>query len=336
MATITDVARRAGVSPTTAKRAIRTPELLAPETLERVQRAVRELAYEPDQLAAALRRGQSRTIGLIVGSVVEPFFAELIRSVGKAVRAQGYTLLVADNEYDTRNELEQLKVFAGHRVGGLILRSGYGPSNLEYLSLMQARGTAIIEVDHVFPGSPFSHVLLDNEGCVSRGVAHLADLGHRRIAALGTYDETILPDERTRVFPQVMRAHGLALPDAYQRVIAPSPGEAYRITKELLALGDPPTALFATTGNLASGAFRALKELGLRIPDDVSLLTFDNYPWTRLVEPAVDVIEQPVEAMGEAAAALVLRQLETAEAPVERQRFAGRLIVRGSSGPPKT
>lgn len=335
VANITDVARRAGVSPTTAKRAIRTPELLAPETLERVQRAVADLAYEPDQLAAALRRGQSRTIGLIVGSVVEPFFAELIRSIGNAAREQGYTLLIADNEYDARNELAQLKVFYGQRISGLILRSGYGKANLEYLNQMQARGTAVVEVDYFFPGSPFSHVLLDNEGCMHRGITYLAALGHRRIAALGTYHDTILPDERTHVFPKVMRELGLPLPECYQRVIAPTPAESYRITRELMALPEPPTALFATTGNLASGAFRALKELGLRIPEDVSLLTFDNYPWMRLVEPAIDVIEQPVETMGAAAVALVLRRLGHPDAPVEQQRFAGRLIVRGSSGPPE-
>ncbi len=336
MANINDVARRAGVSPTTAKRAIRSPELLAPETLERVRRAVAELNYEPDQLAAALRRGQSHTVGLIVGNVVEPFFAQLIRTVGKAVREEGYTLLVADNEYNTANELEQLKAFSGHRVGGLILRSGYGESNLDYLRRLQARGTAVVELDYFFPGSPFSHVMLDNEGCVRDGVSYLASLGHTRIAALGTFHETILPDERTAVFPRLMREAGLPLPRAYQRVIHPTPDNAYLLTKELMRLSEPPTALFATTGNLAHGAFRALKELRLNIPEDVSLLGFDDYSWMTLVEPAVDVIEQPVDAMGEAAAALVLREIESPNSPVERRRFSGRLIRRGSCAGPRS
>lgn len=334
MANIIDVARRAGVSPTTAKRAIRTPDLLAPETLARVRRAVAELNYEPDQLAAALRRGQSKTIGLIVGNIVEPFFAQLTRTVGKAVREAGYTLLVADNEYDVVNELGQLKAFSGHRIGGLILRSGYGPPNLEYLRRLQARGTAVVEIDYVSPGSPFSHVMLDNAGCVEAGVNYLASLGHRRIAALGTFHETILPDERSRAFPEAMRKAGLALSETYQRVIRPTPHDAYLLTKELMSLAEPPTALFSTTGNLATGAFRALRELRLTIPDEVSLLSFDNYPWTSLVEPAVDVIEQPVDAMGEAAAALVLREIETPQSPVQRQRFSGRLIRRGSCSRP--
>jgi len=334
VATITDVARRAGVSPTTAKRAIRSPELLAPRTLLKVQRAVAELEYEPDQVAATLRRGQSHTVGLIVGNIVEPFFAGLTRAIGKALRAEGYTLLVADNEYDVKNELEQLKAFSGLRVAGLILRSGYGTPNLEYLRRMQARGTAVVEIDYIFPQSPFSHVMLDNKGCVHTGVAYLASLGHKRIASLGTFHKTILPDERTLAFPAAVAELGLPLPPEYRRVIYPTPGEAYELTKELMRLPEPPTALFSTTGNLALGAFRALKELGLTIPDDVSLLSFDDYPWTQVVEPAVDVIGQPVEAMGLAAAELVLQEIRDPGRSAERLRLDGTLLRRGSCGPP--
>lgn len=295
-----------------------------------------ELNYEPDELAAALRRGQSKTIGLIVGSVVEPFFAQLIRAIGKAVRERGYTLLVADNEYNVANELEQLKAFYGNRIGGLIVRSGYGTPNREYLRRFQARGTAVIELDYFSPGSPFSHVMLDNEGCIREGVAYLKGLGHTRIAALGTFHETILPDERTGVFPRVMREAGLPLPEAYQRVIEPTPQDSYRLVQELMRLPEPPTALFSTTGNLASGAFQALRELKLKIPDEVSLLSFDNYPWTQLVDPPIDVIEQPVDAMGEAAAELVLRTIEQPGSVTEYRRFPGKLIVRSSCAAPPT
>ena len=334
MPNIIDVARRAGVSPTTAKRAIRSPELLAPETLLRVQRAIAELGYEPDQVAATLRRGQSQTVGLIVGNIVEPFFAGLTRAIGKALREEGYTLLVADNEYDVVNELEQLKAFAGLRIAGLILRSGYGTPNLEYLRRMQARGTAVVEIDYIFPESPFSHVMLDNEGCIRTGVEYLASLGHKRIASLGTFHETVLPDERTLAFPQVMREMGLSSPPEYQRVIHPTPGDAYRLTAELMRLPKPPTALFSTTGNLALGAFQALKELGSRIPEDVSLLSFDDYPWTQVVNPALDVIAQPVGAMGTAAARLVVQEIKNPERPPERLRLSGTLIRRGScTGP---
>ncbi len=340
MATIHDVAKHAGVSATTAKRAIRQPKLLAPQTLERVRRAIEELHYEPDQLASALRSGQNNTIGLVVGSIVEPFFAQLTRTIGRATREKGYTLIIADSEYDAELELQQLKRFYGNRVGGLIIRSGYGESNLEYLLRMQQRGTAIVEVDHFYPGSSFSHVMLDNEKGVIAGVEYLVNLGHKRIAALGTYDPIILSDERSQAFPKAMQAAGLSVPQAYQRVIRPTQEEAYQLTHYLMSLDKAPTAIFALTGNEAIGAFRALRELGLKIPQDISLLSFDNYPWTSLVEPPIDVIEQPTEDMGLATVEIVLAAIEkqAKNEPVEiiRKRFPGRLIKRGSCAAPRS
>lgn len=335
VANINDVAKHAGVSSTTAKRAIRTPELLRPETLKRVRAAIEALHYEPDMLASALRSGQSRSIGLMVGSIVEPFFAELIRTIGKVVRTKGYTLLVAENDYDTELELEGLKEFQGHRISGLIIRSGYGEPNLSYLKRMQKRGTAIVEIDYFYPDSPFSHVMLDNRACIFEGVKYLASLGHTRIAALGSYHATVQSDERVQAFPEAMKHFGLELPEAYEGALRPTQTEAYTFTHHLMTLPTPPTALLAITGSMAIGTFRALRELGLRVPQDVSLLSFDNYPWTELVEPPIDVIEQPAVEMGRMAVDVLLRQMDENPPKVTRERFSGKLIRRGSCTPPR-
>lgn len=336
VANILDVAKRAGVSPTTAKRAIRTPHLLAQETLERVQQAVAELEYEPDETAGGLRRGRTKTLGLMVGNVMEPFFSTLIRTIAREVRAKGYALLVTENEYDAAVELQNLKTLYGHRISGLIMRSGFGQSNLAYLKRMHERGAYILEIDYFYPDSPFGHVMLDNEGCVFTGVRYLYELGHRRIATLGSHDPLKQPEERSKSFPKAMQSVGLSVIESYKKVIELSEEEAYRLTHELMRLREPPTALFSLTGTEAAGAFRAIKELGLRIPEDVSLLTFDNYSWTALVDPPLDVIEQPAEAMGQAAVEIVLNALEhNTLDKVVRRRFPGKLIKRGSCAPPR-
>ena len=344
MATINDVAKRAGVSPTTAKRAVRTPHLLAPETLARVQSAIHELRYEPDQVASSLRTGQSRTLGLIVGSVVEPFFAELIRAIAHEVQRRAYTLLIADSEYRAKLELEHLRNMNGHRIEGLIVRSGYGSANLDYMERMQAQGVSIVEIDYFYPSSPFSHVMLDSRQCIHDGITYLKELGHRCIAPLGTYHETVNPEERSFCFPEVMNAAGLSVPDEYRRVIRFTEDEAYTLTHDLMRSKEPPTALFAFTGNLGMGAYRALRELGLRIPDDISLLTFDNYAWTNLVDPPIDVIEQPTKEMGQAAVDILFQAIERkgketqpkdTQPEVVRRRFPGRLLERCSSAPPR-
>ena len=336
MANIHDVAKRAGVSATTAKRAIRDPEKLAPATLLRVRDAIEALEYEPDRLASALRSGHATTIGLIIGSIVEPFFAELTRAIVHDVRTQGYSVVMADNEYRSDVEAEHLRTFAGHRVSGLILRSGYGDGNLDYLARMHQRGVAIVEVDYFVPGSPYPHVMLDNAGAVEAGVRHLVAHGHRRIAALGTYDPELNRDERVQAFPPALASHGLTLPRAFVQPVAPTAWDAYALTLALMRLPEPPTALFAVTGSMATGAYRALRHLGLRVPDDVSLLAFDDYPWMELVTPAIDTLAQPIAAMGTASVRLLFEQIRRGrEAPVERLRFAAELKVRGSVAPPR-
>lgn len=335
VANINDVARRAGVSSTTAKRAVRDPDKLAPETLARVRKAIDELHYEPDQIAAALRRQHNDTVGMIVGSIVQPFFARLTRVVSQAVRERGYTFILGDSEYRTDHELEVLQKFHGQRVAGIILRSGYGEPNLDYLRRIQSSGIRIVEVDHIYPGSPFAHVMLDGRGTVEAGVRHLMSFGHTRIAALGDHHPTLNPDERSAAFPDVMAAAGLRLPDAYRHPIPPVEEAGYEATRQLMALPDPPTALFALNGSMATGTYRALKDLGVRIPQDVSLLAFDNYPWTSLVDPGIDVLEQPIEEMGRTAARILFDAIDRDGVATERRRFSARLIARGSCAAPR-
>lgn len=335
MTNIHDVAKRAGVSATTAKRAINEPQLLTKATLDRVTKAITDLNYEPDRTAGALRRGHSHTIGLMVGNIIESFFAQLTRTVAKAVHARGYALIVADNEYDSTLELENLRMFHGHRVSGLIVRSAFGSGNLEYLKRLHEQGTYILEIDHFLAGSPFGHVMFKNAECVQMGVHYLHDLGHKRIAALTVFDAEKLQDERGQAFPKVMKSLGLRLPKAYQRGATLSEEGAYSLTLELLRLPEPPTAIFSMTGNEAAGAFRAIRELKLRIPDDVSFLTFDDYSWTSLVDPPLDVIIQPIEDMGLAAVDIVMDAIQSRDLKkVVRKRFPGTLIRRGSCAPP--
>ena len=337
MANILDVAKLAGVSATTAKRALHEPARLRPNTLERVQSAIQTLHYEPDMRAGGLRGGQSRAVGLVVASIVEPFFAELARSIGRTLRAAGYSLMVSENEYSSELELPALQLLYGQRVAAMIVRPGYGEASREYLLRLLGRGVLIVEVDYHLPDSPFFCVILDNAGGVRDGVRYLHGLGHRRIAALGAYHPRIHAELRSKTFPEAMAEFGLPVPPAYQRVVLLNEDTAYALTHELMALPEPPTALFALNGTQAIGAYRALRELGLRPPLDVSLLTFDNYSWMTLVDPPVDSIEQPVAQMGEAAADAVIKALERREFPAAvQQMFSGRLIQRGSCAPPAT
>ena len=334
MPNINDVAKLAGVSPSTAKRAITRPEQLTPQTLEKVMRAVAELQYEPDLTASALRKGKNNTIGLLVADILEPFFAELAREIGLALRNTGYGLLLADNEYHSEVELNNLRHLAGQRVSALIIRPSYGPGNQDYLLKMQDKGTYIIEVDHHLVNSPFDYIMLDHEQCVRIGLEHLWSLGHTRIAGLGLHDPEKYPEWRAYHFHQLMHERGLEVPASYQKLLHYSEQDAYDFTRFLLNLPDPPTAIFAFNGSEAIGAHRAIEDAGWSIPSDVSLLAFDNYPWTARVKPGIDVIQQPIKQMAELLVKQVLSSIAGNHIPMQRL-LPGTLIRRGSCSAPR-
>ncbi|WP_309572208.1 substrate-binding domain-containing protein, partial [Deinococcus sp.] len=231
-------------------------------------------------------------------------------------------------------ELEELRRLYGQRVAGIMLRPGYGPHSRDYLARLAARDVAIVEYDYVHSNSPYPSVMLDNRGAMSQAVKYLHDLGHRDVAALGTYHPVIHPEERSRTFPEAMNALGLTVPTEYQRVTMLNEESAYVLTHELLSLPQPPSALIALTGTQAVGAYRSIQERGLRIPQDLSLLTFDNYPWTALVDPPITVLEQPAEDMATATVHKLLRLLDGDPVTEPHEIFPARLIVRGSCSAP--
>jgi LacI family transcriptional regulator len=329
VATIEDVARLAGVSATTAKRAIRQPELLATETLTQVQKAITMLQYEPDLVAGALRRGRNKTIGLMVGDLLEPIFAQFTRVIGEEVRRLGYSLLLADDQYDADIELKNLRMFSGQRISGLIIRPAYA-SNYDYLKRLEAQGVSIVEIDYTQFHSPFSYIMLGNEEAAFEGVSYLYNLGHRKIAFVGRASLSEYPEERFAGFMKAVAHFGLKLPESYLTPL-PKYSEklAYERTQELLNLPEPPTAIFAYNGTCTLNAYRAIQERGLSIPGDISLLGFDNYSWTSLMAPPLDVFEQPVEEMALAAVEAVLSKIK-GNTELIRKRFPATLIKRGS------
>ena len=297
--------------------------------------AVSSLHYEPDVRAGALRAGQSRTVGVVLGSVVEPFFAQLARTLGHELRRGGYHMLLTENEYQSGQELTELRLLYGQRIDALILRPGYGDESREYLERLRERGVFIAQVDYCLPGAPYPSVMLDNAGAVRRAVRYLRELGHQRIAATGKYDPLMHPEERSHTFPQAMQEVGLKVRPEYERVMFLTEENAYQYTLDVMRLACPPTALIALTGASAAGCYRALQELGLSVPGDVSLLSFDNYSWTSLVSPAITVLAQPVDEMARALAHMTLAALSGEQPQPESQMFAAELLVRGSCGPPR-
>lgn len=334
MSTIHDVARLAGVSYATAQRAISQPELLAPSTLKRVQAAIDKLYYEPHQIASSLRGGQSKTIGLMIGDILEPVFNKLTRMIGQEVRQKGYSLLLADNEYDSVLELEMLKMFYRNRVDGIILRSAYAPSNYDYLKRLQERGVAIVEIDYIQNNSPFSYVMLDNNKAAFDAVSYLYELGHRKIAYVGKASSKTIPEERHTGFLKATKHFNLQQ-DYMGFVENYSVEETYGATQKLLSLKKRPSAIFTVNDTCTIGAYKAIQDFGLSIPKSISLIGIDNNNWTTLVKPQLSVFEQPAQEMACAAVKLVFDQIASGKSSSQHVRIPAKFIERGSCKPPK-
>ncbi|GGJ36118.1 LacI family DNA-binding transcriptional regulator [Deinococcus roseus] len=334
MTNIKAVAKRAGVSPSTAKRAINEPEKLSPALLHRVLQAIKELDYEPDLTARALRQGHTLNVGFLVPDLVEPFSAQLAQEVSVRLQHTPHILLLANSSHQPDLERHNLKRFSGQRISALIIRPSYGSGNLDYLLKMKDKGTYIIEVDHHLPDSPFDHVMLDHEQAIRLGLDHLTALGHTRIACLSTPSREGLLAGRTLMFEREMAARGIPVPPLYREINRHSTEDAYRFTRHLLGLPDPPTALFVLGGLELLGVHQGIQDAGLSVPGDISLLAFDEDAWTSRMKPGIDGIEQPVGMIGET---LVRQVLKNTPAPVEplQLKLPGRLIQRGSCAPPR-
>jgi LacI family transcriptional regulator len=352
MTTVVDVARAAGVSKATAARALGGYGSVSPATLERVRAAAEELGYSPNGLARSMITGQTRSLGVVLADIENPFFYGVLRGITNTARAHAFDILLANTDEDATNERHALKTLAERRVEGLILCPADGDDDdRSHVTSLLESGTPIVLVDRSIPGLNVDTVGLDNHRAAREATQALIDRGHRRIALLTggspVHEATLRRPrmegvERIPVTTLGARAAGFrdALLDAG---IEPEPeyltaggfhrDDAEATTRALMSLPTPPTAILASDSILSLGALLALRRLGLRIPDDVSLVGFDDAEWAEAVDPPVTVIRQPVNEIGVKSCELLLRRIADPNLVAARHELRGELVERGSIGP---
>lgn len=332
MASIKDVAQRAGVSTTTVSRVLADPgcEAVRPALREQVHKAIAELGYRPNLAARRLRQQRASIVGLIVSDIRNPYFTEISRAVEDITFRHGLRLILCNSDEDPAKEQAYLELMADEQASGVILSA-----TLERLRKPPAEALPfpVVLVDRV-PArgdkAPTSDsVVLDNSGAARHLAQHLLDNGHRRIAALvGSRSST--GRERQAGFEAAVQAAGLAL---QVLPLPPTAADARAATQALLAGAERPDALLASSGLLLLGALQAVQAAGLRWPQDIALAGFDNNDWTALTQPGITVIAQPTQDIGRTAGELLLQRMAEPTRPARRVVLDGELLVRGSSGP---
>jgi LacI family transcriptional regulator len=333
MANIKQVAELAQVSVATVSRVINDSGYVSPKLRARVLQAMRELNYELNAPARSLRRQETRTVGVLVPQVDHPFFSALSFVIEKTLAAGGYTTFICSAEEDSDKEKEYTQMMLRQRVDGVIIGpTGYSEENLQRLIDQRI---PVVLVDRDLPQLALHRVLINNFQGGYDGMQHLLMLGHRQIGVIGAHEYSGAIDQRlkgvraacadsdTGITPGVMLTSGL---QQYE--------QGYLCAQQLIGQAPRPTAIFALNDVLAVGAMRAANELGMRVPDDISIVGFDDIPLASYVVPALTTIAQPIYDIGECAAQILLNQMTDSEPSVETVLFETELVVRKSTAPP--
>ena len=331
MATLREVARRAGVSIATVSYVLNGTRRVRPEVEARVWEAVAALGYRPNRVARGLRRRRTHVLGLIVPDSANPFFAEVARGLEDASFAAEYRLILCNSDGDPLKEQRYLEVLLEQRVDGIALVSASAAPL--HLSTLQASGVPFVVVDRDLPGLEADCVLADNLQGGYLATRHLLERGHRRIACITGPSDLTPSADRVRGYRQAMAEAGIEPPDLWIRRGDFRAESGYQAARFFLSLppGLRPTAIFACNDLMAIGALRAIGEAGLAVPRDIALVGFDDITLAAYVIPPLTTVAQPTYEMGRLAGELLIQRIQERGRPPARPPLPVRLVVRQSA-----
>jgi LacI family transcriptional regulator len=320
--TLRDVAVAAEVSLRTASRVLNDDPLVATSTRARVQEAMAALDYRPDAMARSLRAGTDATVGLVVESIGDPFFAALAEAVEHAATAQDRSVLVASTHRDAAREREVVERMLARRVAGLLLV----PASGDHAWLAGCPVPCVL-VDRPAPGITADVVRIDDHRAAFDAVGHLVAHGHREIGYVGDLPTVATSADRLAGYRAAMERHSLPVRDGHVRADAPTAQAAAIATRSLLTAATPPTALLSAATRCSLGVVPTLHALGRT---GVALVGLGDFAMADTLAPAGTVVDHPPACVGAAAAARLARRLADPAAPVETVHVPVRLVERGS------
>jgi LacI family transcriptional regulator len=331
-ATLKDVARAAGVSQSTTSRALSGEGYVAVTVRARVIAAADQLGYVPHAMARSLRTQESMTIGVLVSDLRNTFYADLAAGIAECARRNTYTMMLVDDRGTVDAELQAARAFVATRVAGVIVT----PISEIVTEYLIAQRIPVVEVDRRFSPGRCDAVVIDNVDVARRMTDHLIDLGHRRIALFIDETNWTTGGERSTGFTRSLEESGIT-PDPSLFVSAGwDAAEARTAAIDILARRDRPTAIFAANNLLAEGIWRAAGDLGLRIPEDLSIVSFDDAQWMSMVTPGITAVAQDAVALGEAAVDRLLARIADPTAEAVTTVLEAHVLPRGSTSAPRS
>jgi len=351
-----DVAKRAGVSIATVSHVVNGTRFVSDETRQKVLDAIEALSYRPNAVARGLATNSTRKIGLVISEISNPFFTVAARGVEDEFLRQGYNIVLCDTDEDPERENNCLHLLATQQIDGLII----SPTGVRSASLaaMAESGMPIVQIDRSSPGLAVPLIGVNNEEGAYQATRYLIGLGHQRIACLINLDVISTQRERLKGWERALREAGLpvsedlivradphfygirsdtagSLPVLLPPIRPQRVPSAYELLQGILKSPGRPSALFVASNQLTLGTLYAFRTCGLRCPEDISLISFDDHDWAPLFSPPLTVVCQPAYRLGQAAAQLLMQMIngEAAEVPIP---MPVELIIRASCAAPST
>lgn len=329
--TIKDVAAKAGVSPATVSRVVGNYGYVSEKTRRKVLSAIEELGYRPDSIARSLVTRATHTIGLVVTDITNPFFAHLVRGVEEVTWQHGYTLILANTDEDVQREEAIIQTLQEKRVDAFIVVPASSQA-APHLQEVVSEGIPLVLADRSVQDLAVDTVMVDNEDGAHRAVSHLIRLGHRRIGIVLDNLKITTNEERLAGYRQALLENGLPLEESLIQSCRYTQHSAYELVSTMLAGAERSTALFTANNFMTIGAIQAIREAGLRIPQDIALVGFDDLEWNQVYAPYLTAVAQPVFEIGNIAAQRIIAQLKGEENSVMEIRLKTKFIVRQSCG----
>ena len=331
MATLKDVASKAGVSIATVSRVFNSPDKVKADTKKRVKKAVKELDYKMSRVAKRLRSttGRAQMIGLIIPDIQNPFFADIARGVESVSYDNDYGLLFGLSNEDRTRQKIAMETLASESVDGVIVPP-VRDSNDDIVTMIN-HSIPIICIDRRLDNLIVDTVICDNKRGAYMAIKHLIELGHRGIGLIGGIPNITSSEERKQGYHDAHNEFGIKVKPPYVRDGQSTIESGKEIARDLLMLEKPPTALFVANNLMTLGAIAAIHELGLAVPDDISLVGFDDAPWAEAMHPKITVVRQPAYQQGVMAADMLLDRINNPKKPESLIMLHPELIGRDST-----
>ncbi|EGT3621975.1 MULTISPECIES: DNA-binding transcriptional regulator CytR [Morganella] len=333
-ATMKDVARAAGVSTATVSRTLMNPEKVSVQTRQKVENAVLEVGYYPHNLSRGMKRNESRTILVIVPDIGDPFFTDIIVGIEEIAAKHGYLVLIGDCRYQHKPEHTFLNLIITKQIDGMVLLGSDVPFDSRHDE--QRHFPPMVMANEFAPELELPTVNIDNLTAAFNATHYLQSLGHTRIACISGPEELPLCKYRIEGYIQAMRRMGMPVREEYLVRGDFTHESGAECAAQLLALPEPPTAVFCHNDIMAIGAIWAARKQGLTLPQDLSVVGFDDLPAAQYCSPTLTTIAQPRYEIGRQSFLLLLEQLQGHTVAKGSRLLDSDLIIRESACAPKS